>query len=55
MREALQPSLFLEPDGLSQEIADLDLLAMTPMEALNRLFELQRRAIGLTAPRSDLS
>ena len=46
LRESLQPSLFGEPDGLSQEIAALDVLAMTPMEALNRLFELQRRARG---------
>ncbi len=44
LRETLQPSLFAEPDGLNQEIAALDVLAMTPMEALNRLFELQRRA-----------
>jgi DNA mismatch repair protein MutS len=55
LRELLQPSLFGEPDGLSQELAALDLLAMTPMEALNQLFELQRKAQALTALRSGRS
>ncbi len=46
VRESLQLTLFGEPDGVSKELADLDVLAMTPMEALNRLFELQRKAQG---------
>ncbi|HEY8743835.1 MAG TPA: DNA mismatch repair protein MutS, partial [Chloroflexota bacterium] len=50
LRESLQPSLFAGPNGLNQEIAALDVLAMTPMEALNRLFELQRRARNPTEP-----
>ena len=46
VRETWQPSLFGEPDGVSHELANLDVLAMTPMEALSRLFELQRKAKG---------
>ena len=34
---------FVEPDGIAEEIRELDLLAMSPLEALTRLFELQRR------------
>jgi DNA mismatch repair protein MutS len=55
LRELLQPSLFGEPDGLSHDLAAMDLLAMTPMEALNQLFTLQRKAQALTAPRSGRS
>ncbi|MGI8916145.1 MAG: DNA mismatch repair protein MutS [Chloroflexota bacterium] len=55
LRESLQPSLFGEADGLHQEITALDVLAMTPMEALNQLFALQRKALGFTAPHSGPS
>ncbi len=47
-RSPLQPSfqlrLFSADDDLREEIAKLDLFALSPLEALNKLFELQRKA-----------
>ena len=44
--DAWQLSLFVEPDSLAEELRSLDLLSMTPLEALGKLFALQEKAQG---------
>ena len=39
-----QLPLFQMTDPLVEELREMDLTSMTPLEAINRLFELQRRA-----------
>ncbi len=39
-----QLALFSQDDALRQELADLDVLSLSPLEALNKLFELAQRA-----------
>jgi DNA mismatch repair protein MutS len=44
-REAVQQMSFLAPKSpLSEELEKLDLDAMTPLEALNKLYEMKKRA-----------
>jgi DNA mismatch repair protein MutS len=45
-RGAPQLSLFAPPDALVSDLAELDVDAMTPLEALTRLYELRERARG---------
>ncbi|MBI4672429.1 MAG: DNA mismatch repair protein MutS, partial [Chloroflexi bacterium] len=42
--EPIQLRLFSPDDDLRQEIAALDVMSLSPIEALNKLFELQKRA-----------
>jgi DNA mismatch repair protein MutS len=42
--EPIQLRLFSADDELREEIAQLDVLALSPLEALNKLFELKRKA-----------
>ncbi len=42
----VQLSLFGQPSPLEQELAALDVLAMSPLDALNKLYELSQRARG---------
>ena len=44
--EPIQLRLFAADDGIRQEVAGLDVLALSPIEALNKLFELQKKAKG---------
>jgi DNA mismatch repair protein MutS len=44
--QPIQLRLFSPDDDLRQELAKLDVLALSPIEALNKLFELQRKAKG---------
>jgi DNA mismatch repair protein MutS len=46
LQQPIQLRLFSADDELRQEIARLDVLALSPLEALNKLFELQRKAKG---------
>jgi DNA mismatch repair protein MutS len=39
-----QLSLFAEPNPLLEELKSLDILSLTPMEALAKLFEFQQKA-----------
>ncbi len=39
----LQLSLFGEPDPVLEELKSLDVLSMTPLEAITKLFELQKK------------
>ncbi len=41
---AQQLALFSQDDALREELANLDVLALSPLEALNKLFELAQRA-----------
>jgi DNA mismatch repair protein MutS len=41
--QAKQLSFLSESDPVMQELRDLDISAMTPLEAINKLYELQRR------------
>jgi len=41
---AMQLSLFPEDDALREELAKLDVLSLSPLEALNKLFELAEKA-----------
>ena len=43
---AQQLSLFVADDGLRDELARLDPLSMTPLEALNALFDLKSKYVG---------
>ncbi len=45
-RQAPQLPLFPQPSPLEEELAALDIANMTPVEALNKLYELQRKAQG---------
>ena len=47
-RAALQVPLFSEPSPLVQELLRMDVSNMTPLEAINALFELQKTAKDLT-------
>jgi DNA mismatch repair protein MutS len=48
----LQPSLFGGPSPLESEVARLDIDGMTPIEAIQRLYELRAAArAGLEGPR----
>lgn len=42
--------LFPQDDALRQELADLDVLSLSPLEALNKLFELAEKAKTSTKP-----
>ena len=42
--EPLQMAMFGEPDPVLEEIKSLDVLSMTPLEAITKLFELQKKA-----------
>lgn len=44
--EVVQLSLLSEPDPVLEEIKSLDVLSLTPIEALSKLFELQKKARG---------
>ena len=54
-RDAGQLALFADapPDPVMRDLKALDLDALTPLEALNRLAELQRRAQGAGRPAGD--
>jgi DNA mismatch repair protein MutS len=41
---AMQLALFPEDDALRKELANLDVLSLSPLEALNKLFELSEKA-----------
>lgn len=41
---AMQLSLFPQDDALREELANLDVLSLSPLEALNKLFELAEKA-----------
>ena len=41
-----QLSLFLEPNPVVEELKALDVLSLTPLEAITKLFELQQKARG---------
>jgi DNA mismatch repair protein MutS len=41
---AMQMSLFPQDDALREELANLDVLSLSPLEALNKLFELAEKA-----------
>ena len=41
---AMQLTLFPEDDALRKELANLDVLSLSPLEALNKLFELSEKA-----------
>ncbi len=45
-KTAMQLALFAEDDSLRQELAQLDILSLSPLEALNKLFELAEKAKG---------
>ena len=42
----VQLSLFGQPSALEQELAALDVLSMSPLDALNKLYELSQKARG---------
>lgn len=42
--ELIQLRLFSPDDGLRQELAALDVMGLSPIEALNKLFQLQKKA-----------
>lgn len=42
--DAFQLSLFGEPDPVLEELKTLDVLSLTPLEAISKLFELQQKA-----------
>ncbi|MGE5140659.1 MAG: DNA mismatch repair protein MutS [Rudaea sp.] len=44
--QAIQLRLFSPDDDLRQELARLDVMALSPIEALNKLFELQNKVKG---------
>jgi DNA mismatch repair protein MutS len=43
-RGGIQLALFAETDPLRDELANLDVLSLSPLEALNKLFELAQKA-----------
>jgi DNA mismatch repair protein MutS len=45
----VQLSLFGQPSPIEEELAALDVLAMSPLEALNKLYELSQKAKGQRA------
>ncbi len=45
--QPVQLRLFSADDDLRRELAELDVLSLSPIEALNKLFELQRKAKGV--------
>ncbi len=45
-----QLALFPQDDALRQELADLDVLSLSPLDALNKLVELAEKAKTLTKP-----
>ena len=42
--DTFQLSLFAEPDPVLEDLKSLDVLSMTPLEAISKLFELQNKA-----------
>jgi DNA mismatch repair protein MutS len=42
--EVIQLSLLSEPNPVVEELTTLDVLSLTPIEAIQKLFELQRKA-----------
>ena len=45
-RAAMQLTLFPEDDALREELANLDVLSLSPLEALNKLFQVVEKAKG---------
>ncbi|MBI4321596.1 MAG: DNA mismatch repair protein MutS [Chloroflexi bacterium] len=44
--EPLQIAMFADPDPALEELKSLDVLSMSPLEAITKLFELQKKAKG---------
>ncbi|HEC35365.1 MAG TPA: DNA mismatch repair protein MutS, partial [Anaerolineae bacterium] len=44
--EPYQPTLFADEHPVVEELRELDIATMTPLEAINTLYELQRRVKG---------
>ena len=50
---ALQMPLFGEPSPLVDELSEIDISSMTPLEAINLLYELQKKAVNSSGKKNE--